>query len=520
MTPPTIPTSPVALGFPEAFDCWREPQLDALRKLLSSPKRIKALCAPTGFGKTLLYLAYAVLSKLPTCFVTDNLALQDQLMAIGQKIGLVDVRGRKHYTCGYRPDYTCDMGYAAGCPHKGSHSCPSSQAEMRAAVSLRVVTNYDKWIAAKKYGTGMDHFTQVVFDEGHVAPDKLERAMQVTLSSRETDLLEIDFPEHTEDFVDWKAWANAIARPAADLKYMHARSVLQQHPERSSYARTYLHLKNLRRRINIMALASPTNWIADTTDKGYVFDPIRAGRYGEAMLLMRTPSVVIISATLRPKTLFQLGIPRDAFDYWEYPSDFDPKRCPIYYIPTMRVDSKAGDYRPLWVKHDQIAGARSDRKAIVHTVSYARQKEAWQESRYSNRMLLNNQGEAAVEIVEQFKVSPKGTILVSPSVGAGFDFPGRACEWQLLLKIPFPNGHTKIHQARQEDDAEYGANIAMNKMVQTFGRGMRSREDRCENFIVDAHLDWFLPRFRHLAPKWFHGFFKTVSYVPPPPSAL
>lgn len=135
-------------------------------------------------------------------------------------------------------------------------------------------------------------------------------------------------------------------------------------------------------------------------------------------------------------------------------------------------------------------------------------------------MLVNEKGEASTVIVEEFKGSAPGTILVSPSVGAGFDFPGTQCEWQFMCKIPFPDSRDKIVQARQEADKEYGPYMAMNKLVQVFGRGMRSKDDRCENFIGDDHLEWFLPRYGHLAPKSFHGFFKKVTVVPQPPPKL
>lgn len=522
----TIKT-PAELGFPAKFDSWRPPQLDALRRLLRSTKRVKALTAPTGFGKTAVYMAYALITQLPTCFVTSSRALQDQLMADFAGVGLVDLRGRRNYVCDMRPDTTCEEGYAARCPYKGTVSCPSTQAEMRAACSPLVVTSYAKWTSARKFGQGMEHFQQVVFDEGHEAPHALADSVQVVLHQHEIEqVLGLDFPDvaQAEEFVNWKPWAIA-ARAEADVALHAAKSALN--PDKPSTVRHYLHMRNLVKRIVSVAAGNPQNWIADTWEErrgntistGYVFDPIRPGKFAEGALLLHMPSILVVSATLRPKTLYMMGISKEAHDYYEYPSDFDATRCPIYYVPTMRVDNKATDFMPLWNRHDQIAARRRDRKGIVHTVSYARQKEALV-SRYADAMLLNNQGDAAGGIVGEFKRSRPGTILVSPSVGAGFDFPGKECEWQLLLKIPFPNGHTKIHRARQQDDPEYGAYLAMNKMVQAFGRGMRSKEDKCESFIIDSHLDWFLGRFSHLAPKWFKQFFKQVSVLPAPPPKL
>lgn len=513
-----IPT-PHACGLPEKFSAWRPAQEDALRRLLATPTRVKALSAPTGFGKTPVYVAWALLSKQPTCFVTESRALQDQLLKDFESIGMVDLRGRANYPCETREEWSCQEGYAAKCSFKGSALCPASAAEYRAMLSDLIVTNYDKWTSSKRFGRGLAHVTQVVFDEGHLAPDALFRAMQVALHAHELGDIGVSFlpPRKAEEMVDWVRWAQR-ARATADDKMKAVVSHMSASPtRRSTLVHQLLHLQQLTRRLSILAAARPEDWVVDELKDGYVFDPIRAGRYSEGALLVRVPSILLVSATLRPKTLFQLGLPKTEYLFIEYPSDFDPSRCPIYYLPVMRVDVRARSLAPLWACLDQIISRRQDRKGIVHTVSYARRDEVTATSRFIDRMLINERGEAATDTIEDFKKSQPGTILVSPSVGAGFDFPGRECEWQFVCKIPFPDGRSKIHQARQSADPEYGAHQAITKLVQIFGRGMRSAEDRCENFIGDAHLDWFLPRYGHLAPQSFARFFRRIAVLPPPP---
>lgn len=516
--------SPGELGFPEKYDAWRPSQIQALEFMSRSQgKRARGLCMPTGSGKTGVYVADAILSGEPTCFVTDSRGLQDQIMRDFEGVGMVDIRGRRNYECGMRNDYTCEDGHAARCPYKGTISCPSSQAEMRASTSTLVVTNYAKWTASRKFGQGMAHFSRVVFDEGHEAPHALAASMQVVLNDREiTERLGLTWPPESqhEDFINWKPWAST-AKAEAEEQMLSARARIagESHPK-PGWVRDYLHLRNLVKRLSTVSTANPNNWIVDRTDRGYQFDPIRPGRYAEAALLFRVPHITVISATLRPKTLFMIGIGKDSFDFKEFDSDFDPKDCPIYYIPTMRVDSRALDLAPMYIKIDQIAAKRTDRKGIIHTISYARRSDILQASRFSSAMLVNERGEAATDIVEMYKESKPGTILVSPSVGQGYDFPGSDCEWQFVCKIPFPDSRNKIIRARSEDDKEYAPYLAITKLVQIFGRGARFRGDRCENFIVDSHLDWFLPRYGYLAPKSFHNFYKRVSSVPQPPGRL
>lgn len=491
--------------------------------MMESTHRVTALAAPTGFGKSPAYIGYALLSGKPTCIVTNSRGLQDQLMRDFACIGLVDIRGRSNYQCQAREDYTCQEGYATQCPYKGTIACPASQAEMRAAGSSLVVTNYDKWIASRRYGQGLAHFTQVIFDEGHDAPDAVAKAMQVTLSDNEiTKVLGLDYPQGYDVFSCWKVWAHYAKDVAQDRINEQKYKIATVSSPKATWVKELYHLNSLLRKLSILSTARPEDWIVEevAANNEFQFDPVRPARYAESTLLLQTPRIIIVSATLRPKTLYMLGIGKINYDFFEFESDFSQKRCPIYWVPTMRVDARTPDLSQLWARLDQVIARRQDRKGIIHTISYARQQDVLSKSRFSKNMLINSKGIPATSMVEIFRASKPGTILVSPSVATGYDFPGKDCEWQCIAKIPFPDGRTKINKARNADDSEYGAYQAMQTMVQSFGRGMRSKDDACEGFIFDDHLRWFLPRFRHLAPNSFYRLFREVSVLPQPPEPL
>lgn len=512
---------PKHCGLPPKFDKWRPKQIEALSALLASRKRGVAISAPTGFGKSPVMVAYALLTKKPTCFVTQSRGLQDQLMRDFGSIGMVDIRGRQNYHCGMHPGYTCQEGYMSGCPYRATMACPSVMAEMRASQSPLVVTNYDKWTASKGFGTGMEHFEQVVFDEGHEAPDAIARAMQITLTHVQIqNELEEDYPLDTTSMAIWRSWAIKTRFVAMRL-YTEAKAKCQAVSKpKPAWVKDMFHYRNLVRNLSTLSALNPQHWIVDEIEKGFQFDPIWPARYAESTLLLNIPKVVVISATLRPKTMYMMGMGKERFDYHEFDSEFDPRRCPIYWVPTMRVDARQLDLSMLWVRLDQIIARRRDRKGIIHTISYARRDDILSRSRFAGNMFINSKGEPPTSLVSAFKAAPSGSVLVSPSVGTGYDFPMDECEWQFLCKIPFPDSRSKIVKARQEDDKEYGPYIAMQTMVQAFGRGMRSAQDQCENFIGDDHLAWFLPRYRHLAPKAFHNFFQRIAILPQPPAPL
>jgi len=393
---------------------------------------------------------------------------------------------------------------------------------MAAATSNLVITNYDKWISTKKYGMGLGHIQQVIFDEGHEMPNALGRALQVVLRHKEIEEgLRVPFLSGTDalEFAEWKKWA-VNCRQVADYACTVAKAkITGVGKPKTSHIRAYNHLRNLVRKLGLISTGRVADWVVDSIDDGFQFDPVRPGKYAEGYLLLRVPKVVIVSATLRPKTMYLSGMSKDSFDFHEYPSEFDPTRNPFYYVPTARMDSKSDNFTAMLRMFDQIASRRRDRSGLVHTISYDRQRQFEEYSRHRDNFMLNKRGEAAGEIVEQFREATRGTVFVTPSVSTGYDFPGKMAEWQFITKIPFPPP-SKVMKARTEEDSAYPMYLTIQQIVQMCGRLMRSKSDQGETFIGDMHMDWFWPKWKHLAPKSFHSLFNEVRTLPAPPPRL
>ena len=464
----------------------------------------------------------ALASGKRTCILTTTRGLQDQYLDMFPGVGLADIRGRDNYACELKPDYSCTEGKAVRCPYWGSVACPASQAEMRIRSSNLGISSYAKWTSTRKYGGCLDGFEQLILDECHQAEPELVSAVQVVLHHHEVEeIIKVPFlnGEAAQSFPNWKSWAQS-ARIACEDACVAARAKIDVPDAKPTWVRAYTHLTNLLTRIATIALANPKDWVCDETEDGWQFDPIRPARYAEFMLFCKIPRIILGSATARPKTLNLLGFYQDRFDFYEYPSEFDPSRCPTYHVPTMRMDHRQEDYSPLYLKIDQILNRRGDRKGIVHTVSWKRRDEILACSRYRDRMMANDKGEPPTQAIEDFQAAPPPAVLVSPSVSTGYDFAGPMAEYQIITKIPFPDGRSKIAKARQEADKDYGPYQAMQGLVQTVGRIMRSKEDRGESYVLDDHIEWFAPRFGHFAPKSFGQFFKQVVSLPSPPPKL
>jgi Rad3-related DNA helicase len=104
-------------------------------------------------------------------------------------------------------------------------------------------------------------------------------------------------------------------------------------------------------------------------------------------------------------------------------------------------------------------------------------------------------------------------------VEQGFDFPGEQCEYQIVLKFPFPNETQRVVKERCAQIAGYRLHYAAQKIVQMRGRPVRSETDRAETFILDNAVRQLCgPEGRSYCPPGFRIF--TVLAAPPPPPRI
>jgi ATP-dependent DNA helicase DinG len=176
-----------------------------------------------------------------------------------------------------------------------------------------------------------------------------------------------------------------------------------------------------------------------------------------------------------------------------------------------------GHWELLKSRVDQIIGPRRDRKGLIHSTSFARGLELYDSSKFRDLMVLHREGEKIADVVEEFRARKDAAVLVSPSITTGFDFKDDEARYQIMLKVPFPPCITPVMKARQKQDPTYPMFMAATELVQAAGRIVRSEQDWGESFILDAHLGWFMGKYRSFHPWWFLESVKEIVAVPKAP---
>lgn len=499
--------TPAELGLPSKFSSWRPGQDRILQQVLDSRNQsVTVQVVPTGGGKSLCYMTAAVLLPGRTLILTSTKGLQDQLSSeFGDYISVV--KGQAAYRCrvsGYPCSHgPCHWGYR--CPIK-DNGCEYYDSIRRANASSIVVANYSFWFANDPEALG--RFDMLVCDEAHDSVEQLLGSLSVSI--RRDDVARMSqFPAPGKGMNYYLAWGHILAQRVEDRISDRKKRGATEDPEA-------VRLLTLKYKIERLKRVRHDNWIAEHKGNAIEFEPIWPGKLSESFLTRGIPRILFTSATVTRKTMDLLGI--TGYTYTEYPSYFPVNNRPIYYIPTVRMDHKAGPAEiSAWLARiEQICAARPDTKGIIHAVSYDRCKRIYHTSSHKSRMMTHDSDTTHL-IVERFKESTEPKILVSPSVVTGFDFPYDTCRWQIISKIPFPDGRSEVMKARTKIDPDYGSYLAVQSLVQACGRGMRAPDDNCEVFVIDNHWEWFSSKYKGLFQNWFLQACKRVTIIPGDP---
>ncbi len=524
---------PTSLNLPPKFKSYRRDQFEAAVDIAATDKRFAFLNAPTGKGKSLIYMTAAKLLGGRVLVLVGTKGLQDQLTNDFAECGMFDMRGQGNYRCIALDDELADYGMAgAGCD-KGpckvgikcdlrDNGCLYFDAQANAKTASMVVTNYAYWLSLGRYSrnpNALGEFDLVVMDEAHSAPDWLAQFCTVDLHEIEIyKVLGVQMLTLGHSISKWAKWA----KDALDTVSQKSSLVQQSVGNRREKTRQLLRLKIIESNLKALSKATDdgdTQWVMEQSPKGVLFSPVWASGYAEDYLFRGAKRIVLSSATLDSKVGKYLGIKAKDIQTCEMQSDFPKYRRPIIYVPTVRMRARdkmmEGEVRQWLNRIDRIVEGRLDRKGIIHTISYARAKEIMERSKYSQHMVSHRPRDVQ-RVIREFKRAKAPRILVSPVLAEGFDFPGLECSYQIIAKLPFMDMRSPLMKARKASDKGYSDYLTAQALIQTSGRPMRSKTDSAETFIIDDHWKWL--RKKKLFPKWFREAWLWSDTIPDAPS--
>lgn len=528
---------PADLGLPSKFRSYRAIQREVSEFGMYGhdglgTKRFTFAGAPAGCGKSLTAHTIGKLSGMRYVVATVTLGLQDQ--QVDDQFKVIDIRGKSNYPCHHhyplsRERWTCAEGEDHDCPYAGTKECPY-QDRVDQAKHGNVLTNYAYWMSARGQNrsaleTPGHPIELLILDEFHMAPDALSQYLSTWISR-----------EHIAEYGPEKLlkaamrslgrtgkdWAVVSVEWEALLAAMGARAYEKQGEIRAEYETEYLCrrgsreyreleklLGDIRRVAQLGCGDGAGNWIWQATRNGVKFDCIWPYRYAEKYLFSGVEKVVGMSATLRPKCMSLLGLPRKEYDYKEWPRVFPAHLGPVYYWPLGRMgkNAPAGDFEKICDGIDEWFSKRAeDTHGLIHAVSFDRAADFQAGCKLVGRdMILSKPGEAATA-AKRYREAKGRAVLCGPSFMVGYDFPDESGRVNIIPKIPFTNRSDAVFQAR-EVDPEYENHKVMQLVQQAAGRVNRHDRDFGETVVMDKNWS----RFEWQAKEHKAAWFRTVK---------
>jgi len=506
------------LGMPASFPVWRRNQDGAIQFIKECPTKYAGVLAPTGFGKSAMNVGYALWSGLRILILTANKGLQDQYVSDFKEL-LHDIRGQANYDCSKAlvtvAEASCHAGFK--CELKSDGCDYFDRKRLAQDPTTRIIlSNYQFYFHSMREREGLGHFDLVIADEAHNILSELSKFLAISISGTETR----QFLNKSTPPDDWTSWAGThLATITKELE-----ALKRSRTYTPAHFRLVHQYKTLKRRLTTLARSTPQGWLMQPGKYPgeFAWNSIWPGLYAKYYLFKRSDRFLLTSASIRPELFKSLHIAPDKYTFREYPSSIPVSRRPIYYYPCIKYafDSDASEIKFLLATMDSIITRRLDRKGVIHSVSYDRAEMIRAESKYGHLMITHRNSQELPGAIKAFKAAGPGTILISPAIAEGFNFPYRDAEYAIMPKVPFADQRSPIHQARARGNRTYGMFEVCVAIRQALGRHVRADDDQGESFILDESFGWLLRSYRKYFPADFLESVKQVAYLQPPPPAL
>jgi Rad3-related DNA helicase len=263
-------------------------------------------------------------------------------------------------------------------------------------------------------------------------------------------------------------------------------------------------------------LSNPKNWIVSEIKKEdyevirVELKPLDISGYCKDVFEKCTKTLMMSATILDTKAFCRsLGLPHDEVKLIRIESDFPLQNRPIYpmniaYLNFNNLqlqEVKTDIARAI----DNLMTLHRNHKGVIHTTSYEQLNFIKEHISQTNRrrLLVTDPEIQRDEVITEHANSIKPTVLISPSLHTGLDLKDDLSRFQIITKVPYPNKGDKWTDAKRKADEEWYYWQTASKLIQGYGRSIRSRGDWAKTYVLDSAFGYFIKKNRNILPNWF-----------------
>jgi ATP-dependent DNA helicase DinG len=350
----------------------------------------------------------------------------------------------------------------------------------------------------------------LILDEGHMLETEIVRFRGISISRRKWRKYIPDFriDDHGYDVKGWLGFLDDLREMMLDVRILRGNEELLIELEQD--------VEKLESVIEAISV-NPNNWIVSEIQKEdregvtkVELKPLDVSPYCTDVF-GKCKQTLMMSATILDAKAFcsSVGLKYEDVKVIRVGSDFPVKNRPIHALGVayLNYNNLHKDEVKTTIAHtiDKIMTVHKERKGIIHTTSYDQLNFIKQNiSKLNQRRLLEtNPDVERDEIIDEHFKSSKPTVLISPSLHLGLDLKDGLSRFQIITKVPYPSlGDRWIDEKRKRSEQWYSWQTGL-RLVQAYGRSVRSKDDWATTYVLDANFGYFISRNKTIMPQWF-----------------
>jgi Rad3-related DNA helicase len=388
--------------------------------------------------------------------------------------------------------------------------------------SSHTIYNYKYFLSDLFYSNSMQKRQLLVLDEAHTLESEVADFKSFTVFNEGITgfLPKLSIPyENQYDIETWIAFGTEL-REKLLIFIDKASTILEKNIEQYPFTEKNLidaitKEKNLTTVIEDMG-TNKDNWIVTNVEKTannqlrkVLVTPIDVSSYFKDILDKGSISLFMSATILSKDYLCKIvGIKSDQVKFIRvHESNFPLKNRPIYLMNVAWLNAKTMNQSLPAIANavNNIMTTHKKEKGIIHTTSYSQLRFIKENINKENAIRLIETGSKfdRNEMLENHYKSSKPTVLISPSLYLGVDLKDNLSRFQIIVKVPYADlTDRKISAMKQRDPNWYTWNTIL-KLVQAYGRSIRSKEDFANTYILDSSITFLLKQAKEMSPKWF-----------------
>ena len=511
--------------------------LDYIERKYVEGYRDIVIAAPTGSGKSAM--------GSTVCFWSQDIAeegfepggyylvtqkmLQDQLqndfshyVMPSALAKCQSLKSAIEYTCPNHGNCAYGLGRLHKCANLSTGTCAYMRKRRAWENATLAVTNYPYLFTEHTYAGNLPPRRVLVLDECHTLERQILRFIEISVSDESLKkwvrtIKEVPDFDNVTEFAQFllNEYLPVLEHRLEDYANWEPSD---DSPEERKIAQDKMELEGHYTRIKRGAdsiTVDPTNWVfwQAANRKGeteVMAKPLDASFFSHDLVFNMGHVRIYMSAYPGSKRVFcrSLGLDPDKVAWLNLNSTFPVENRRVYLtmVGSMSKRNRSSTMPSFLMFVQKIMECHKDTKGIIHCTSYELGKAIYQGllgTSHANRLLFPQSSDDRDPMFDVHKRSLDPTIIISPSMGEGFDFAEDLARWQIIAKIPYPYLGDMQISAKKDLDPEWYDLQAVSSIIQSCGRVVRSDTDRGDTYLLDSDFIALWEKNKEKFPRWF-----------------